>query len=509
LLTAGKDRFIASMVKSRRAAGACEPRGRTRDRCRHSFTDSQPQHQEEGRVLKPARRWGGRALRWGGGAAGLACAVAAGAALAPVSFAPLVNVAIGGRSGCMPDVDCSDGPIAVTAGDFNHDGKLDVATANSISDDVTVFLGDGQGGLTASLTLDAPSGPSAIASGNLNGDNFPDLVVAKEVTNNIGVFLATSDGTFQPEVEYDMGNSPEALVLADFDGNGTLDVATADNFSDTVSVRLGNGDGTFGVLKQIPVPGGPNGLAAGKLDAGNTVDLVVSLQYASMLATLLGNGDGTFIYAGTASAAVVDDSPRGIVLADFNHDHKLDAAVATESFDSVDVLLGNGDGTFQPETTYTVGGFPEAVVAADFNGDGILDLASADSFGTELLDGTVSVLAGNGNGTFQDAQQFGVDLGPWGLVDADLNGDRLPDLVTANLDANPATISILKNTGTAPPLVCVGDCSGDGTVSNNELVTGVNIVLGTTPVDSCPAFDATGDGTVGMTDLVKGGGNGL
>jgi FG-GAP-like repeat len=453
-------------------------------------------------VLKPTRRWGGRALRWGGGAAGLACVIAAGAASAPVSFAPVVNVAIGGRSGCTPDVDCSDGPIAVAAGDFNHDGKLDVATANYISDDVTVLLGDGQGGLSASLTLDAPSGPTAIASGNLNSDAFPDLVVAKDLSNNIGVFLAKSDGTFQPQVEYDMGSSPEALVLADFDGNGTLDVATADNFSDTISVRLGNGDGTFGALKQTQVPGGPNGLAAGMLDAGDTVDLVVSLQDVSALATLLGNGDGTFAYAGTASAAVVDDSPRGVVLADFNHDGKLDAAVATESLDEVDVLLGNGDGTFQPETSYTVGGFPEAVVAADFNGDGILDLASADSFGTDELDASVSVLLGNGNGTFQAAQQFGVDLGPWGLVAVDLNGDRLPDLVTANQDSSPPTISILKNTGAPPAPACVGDCSGDGMVSINELITGVNIVLGSTPVASCPAFDAKGDGTVTITELI-------
>ena len=452
-------------------------------------------------MLKPARRWGGRALRWGGGMAGLACAIAAGAATM-IPFAPVVNVTIGGRAGCTPDVDCSDGPIAVTAGDFNHDGKPDIAIANYISDDVTVLLGDGQGGLTASLTLDAPSGPTAIASGALNTDTLPDLVVANDLSNNIGVFLATADGGFQPEVDYAMGNSPQAVVLADFDGNGTLDVATADSFSDTVSVRLGNGDGTFGALQQMPLPGGPNGMAAGKIDADNTVDLVVSLQDASLLATLLGNGNGTFRYAGTASAATVDDAPRGVVLADFNHDGKLDAAVATESFDAVDVLLGNGDGTFQAETSYPVGGFPEAVVAADFNGDGILDLASADSFGTDDLDATVSVLLGNGNGTFLPAQQLGVDLGPWGLVAVDLNGDRLPDLVTANLDSSPPTVSVLKNTGAPPRPACVGDCSNDGTVSIDELVTGVNIALGNAPVASCPAFDGQGDDTVTITDLV-------
>jgi hypothetical protein len=190
-----------------------------------------------------------------------------------------------------------------------------------------------------------------------------------------------------------------------------------------------------------------------------------------------------------------------VALADFNDDGDLDAGVATESFDTVDVLLGNGDGTFQDFVPYMVGGVPESVVAGDYNADGIVDLASADNFGTPDFDGAVSILVGLGDGTFEEAQQFQVDVGPYGIVAADLNDDRLPDIVTANVDNT--NVSVLINTGTPPTPSCVGDCDGDGEVSIGELILGVNISLGNQQISACPAFDANGDGGVGINELIQ------
>jgi FG-GAP-like repeat len=439
------------------------------------------------------RKGGRSALAWTvKGLLLLAIAVVARAGL-PLSFAPVVNVSLGPPD-CTADVDCSAGALETAAGDFNNDGKLDIASANSASDDVTILLGDGHGGLTWHFSATATGGPAGIAAGKLNDDPALDLVVSKELDDTIGVFLGNGDGTFADEVTYDMGTSPEAVVLADFNNDTKLDVAVTDLFGETVSVRLGNGDGTFGELMQTVVAGAPYGMAAAKLDSDNNIDLAVSLYDDGLLATLFGQGDGTFVYGGTASAAILDDSPRGVALADFNHDGKVDAAVATESFDTVDVLFGNGDGTFQPLTPYIVGGFPESVAAGDYNGDGIIDLASADSFGVGDFDGSASVLVGKGDGTFQDAQSFEVDAGAFGITAADLNGDRLPDLVTANIDV--ATVSVLVNT------ICVGDCNNDGMVSIDELITGVNIALGSLPISSCPAFDQNGDGMVGINELI-------
>ena len=184
-------------------------------------------------------------------------------------------------------------------------------------------------------------------------------------------------------------------------------------------------------------------------------------------------------------------------------------SVTTEDEDILDVLFGNGDGTFQTPVPYGVGGLPESVVAGDFNGDGIIDLATADAFGTIDFDGDVSVLVGQGGGEFAEAEQFEVDLGPYGLVAADLNGDRLPDLVTANLDSEPPTVSILRNTGTPPTPSCVGDCNGDGMVLVNELIIGVNIALGSAALDECVAFDANGNGMVLINELISGVNNAL
>ena len=455
---------------------------------------------------------------------GIALAVVAGAAwagLPPLSFAPAVNVDLG-PAGCTAGVDCSDGAIAVTAGDFNDDGKLDVATANNGSDDVTVLLGDGAGGLTVHATLTAGVAPSAIASGNLDGDTVIDLVVANETDNTVDVYLGNGDGGFADGVTYDVGQSPESVVLADFDGDGALDLATADLFGDSVTVRLGNGDGTFGDMLTTPLgicdggtndgltctadsecPGGkcgfrdPIGLAAGRLNADEHVDLMVSLNADATVVALIGNGDGTFT---VGDPLAVEESPQGLTIADLNGDAKADVAVATEYFDTVSVLLGNGDGTFQDAVGYGVGGFPENVVAGDFNGDGIADLASADSFGTLDLEASVSILVGKGDGTFEDSVAFETDVGPWGIVAADLNNDRLPDIVTANVDS--ADVSVLVNTGTPPVPACVGDCNGDGTVAINELITGVNIALGSLPVSACEAIDANGNGEVAINELI-------
>ena len=123
--------------------------------------------------------------------AGVAFAVG----IPPLSFAPVDNVGLG-PSGCTAGVDCSDGAVAVTAGDFNDDGKLDIATANNGSDDATVLLGDGAGGLAVHATLTAGVAPSAIASGNLDGNTVIDLVVANETDSTVDVFLGNGDGTF-------------------------------------------------------------------------------------------------------------------------------------------------------------------------------------------------------------------------------------------------------------------------------------------------------------------------
>jgi hypothetical protein len=427
---------------------------------------------------------------------------------AELSFAPHVDISIE-PSDCMPGLDCPDAPWALVTGDFNGDHKQDLATANNFSDDVAVLLGDGNGGLTLKglfPTGGAPSevsGPSDIAAGLVNSDDILDLVVTNEIANSVSVLIGNGDGTFQAAENYDTGGSPEAVALADLNDDDKLDIATADLFGDTiedaeddsVSILFGNGDGTFMPRVKVTVPGGPAGIAAGNLDGAGLPDLAVSLSDRDQVVVLLNDG-GTF---SAQTPMDVGQVPLRLLVADLDEMSTDDIAVVDEFDDSVSVLLGAGGGTFAPAQSYDVGGFPEAIAAGDVDGDHIVDLVTADSFGTiDFADGSASVLLGRGDGTFAAAQSFAVGTSPNGVGLADFDGNRSLDIATANADSND--VSLLLNTGGGTP--CVGDCDGNRKVEINELVTGVNIALGSTSVDACPSFDADDSGEVEINELV-------
>lgn len=345
-------------------------------------------------------------------------------------------------------------PFGMVTGDFNEDGKPDLAIAANVR--LYLFLGNGDGtfAATAASPMSLPSppyddfaspytGPLAVADFNHSG--YLGLAVG-EYNNQAAVILfGHGDGSFafsSANFANALGMPISALQPADFNGDGNLDLAIMNELSGQSPVVLGYGKGAFSAAGDLSIEGFAAGVAAGDFNADGRLDAIVvgggSTKYpGSGVAVSLGKGDGTFTQA-SGSPILLGSSLSAVVAADFNGDGKLDLAVTDSGGNAVMILLGNGDGTFRMPTTIPIGNQPQAILAADFNNDGKLDLAVAN-FG----DSTITLLLGNGDGTFTQASgsPYAVGRGPYQIVATDFNGDGKLDLAVANL--TDGTVSVL------------------------------------------------------------------
>jgi hypothetical protein len=376
-------------------------------------------------------------------------------------------------------------PRYVAVGDFNGDGILDLAVANYQSANVSVLLGKGDGTFQAAVSYPAGSYPYSVAVGDFNGDGIPDLAVTNGTSNgSVSVLLGKGDGTFHAAVGYAAGYDPSSVAVGDFNGDGIPDLAVANWLSNNVSVLLGKGDGTFLPAQTFPAGTHPWSMAVGDFNGDGKPDLAVANQgtfpafFDGSLSVLLGKGDGTFPAAPNFPAG---SYPVSVAVGDFNGDGTPDLAVANEGSNNVSVLLGKGDGTFQPAQSFPAGAGPRSVAVGDFNGDGLLDLAVAgfgyDTYYHSSYDETVRVLLGQGDGTFLPAQSYAAWSDPWSVAVGDFNGDGKLDLAVANSASYGGTpsVSVLRGQGDGtflpavnysagpyPYSVAVGDFNGDG-----------------------------------------------
>ena len=295
-------------------------------------------------------------------------------------------------------------PTSLAVGDFDGDGRADLAaTEPRSSHTIAVLLSNRDGTFRAPVHFGAGIDPISLVTGHFNGDRRPDLAAFDLSGYDVNVLLGNGDGTFQSlwQSETEAGVHPWSAVAGDFDGDHRLDLAVANAISGDVSVLLGNGDGTFRAQGQFEVGAGPTpwvtstSLVAGDFNGDGRPDLAVANFLSDDIAILLGNGDGNF----QTQVRVQLEEKTGStspVAGDFDGDHRLDLAVANAISGDVSVLRGNGDGTFQPPVRYRVGGRPNSLVAGDFDGDHRLDLAAASGFSDDI-----AVLLGNGDGTFR------------------------------------------------------------------------------------------------------------
>jgi hypothetical protein len=322
------------------------------------------------------------------------------------------------------------GPNDLAIGDFNGDGIPDLVTPDSATGAVAVFLGKGDGTFAAATEYSTGEGsePLAVAVGDFNGDGNLDLAVALGNTAAVAILMGNGDGTFQPARTFPTAGSdlyfPVALAVADFNHDGRLDIATANNALGG-SVLLGDGDGGFQTYETLGSSQGPTWIAAGDFNGDGDIDLAVTTT-ADTVDISLGNGDGTFqTYVSTTTGP--GTNPESVAVADLNGDGNLDLAVACYGANAVGVLLGNGDGTFQPIELYAAGAGPLAVTIGDLNLDGIPDLVV-----TNLTSNSLSLYQGNGDGTFLPLPGYSTtgNSKPAASVIADLNADGTPEIVS-------------------------------------------------------------------------------
>jgi hypothetical protein len=347
-------------------------------------------------------------------------------------------------------------PRAVAIADLTGDGAPDVVTANRGSSSVSVLTNNGSGGFGAAQNHPVGAAPADVALGDLNGDNRADVVTANSVANSVSVLLNNGSGGLLAPVAFAAGTGPTAVAILDANRDGRRDVAVISVGAGTAALLLGNGAGGLGAPTIISLPGGlPNALATGDFDGDGDEDLWVALFSGSSLVLLANNGAGGFAVHSVKSLPNVP-LHNALGVGDVNGDGRLDAVV-TGVNNTVAVLLGDGAGGFLTASILVLPLPATSPVLADVNGDGLVDIALA------LRDrGSIAVLLGNGTGGFAPGAPlptvYQADVAD--LAAADLDADGLLDFVTGNINALSNGIAVMLGRGLVPYGTGTPGCGG-------------------------------------------------
>lgn len=330
--------------------------------------------------------------------------------------------------GAAATFDTGTGPNAIAIGDLNNDGVPDLVTAGYQSDSISALLGVGNGTFTTHVDSYAPGLHFRIAVGLLNADLFADVAVTNWYLNTVSVLLGNGDGSFGAPVDLSTGAFPDGVAIRDLNRDSKSDLIVVDSDDPgSVSVFLGNGDGTFGSRTAFGTWKGPTGLDVGDLDGDGKLDLVVANAGVSTtehsVSVLLGKGDGTFNPKVEYSTAKI---PYSVTIGFLNGDAYPDLVTVGQS-DSLSVMLGTGAGAFGSYVNRSVPNLPYSALVADFDNNGKADV----SIVRQGL-GAASTYPGNGDGTFGAGTDYGTGFNPRSQVIGDLNGDGRPDLAVAN-----------------------------------------------------------------------------
>ena len=381
------------------------------------------------------------------------------------------HVLLGGGDGTfqMHASYATRGAWGPSLGDVNGDGADDILMHGY--DTVFTIFGNGDGTFNAPPTYGHAASAYAMTVGDLNGDGVLDLVTADNVYDydnfygaygqSVTLWIGRPDGSFAYAESFDTRSFPESLALDDLNGDGHLDLVTLNSPAPeaTASVLLGRGDGTLADPVTYTVGGSGGPLFLDDVNGDGHVDLV-----AGNPTLLPGNGDGTF---GAPVELGTDSFQNVCAVGDTNGDNRPDLIGVDDRTHKVSVRLAQAGGTFGDPVLSALAAPASTTALVDLDGDGVLDLIMAQP-GTEML----SVMLGNGNGTFAEGSAFRVDSEPWYLAAGDVNRDDIPDVITSNPQDRSVTVLLGRGDGNlsspdrfdldgTPGPLSLGDFNGD------------------------------------------------
>lgn len=465
----------------------------------------------------------------------------------------------GGAFGAPTILGTGNAPKIVAVGDFNQDGNPDVVTANNGGNNLSILQNIGAGAFLTASRINLPSGsfPDAVAAGDFNLDGKADVAIAYEQTN----LVATANGDCQGGFAIlnsanNVGITPIAMTATDFNGDHKTDLVVANNFDNTFSYLVNGGTGNFTVTNALAVGaacdsvvdvdsadisndgipdiafvcegvgylctlqgtglggssafgapvctqfgGTSEGLALGQYDLDSISDAAVAARDLNVVQIGISNGSGGI--TDIPATFPVNAMPVGVARGYLNGDLVADLAVANSGSNTVSALLGDGGGAFSfPSIDSPAGQAPTALVIQDFNLDGKMDVAVVNTNGND-----VSLLLGDGAGHFSNAGNFGVRDQPLAIAAGDFNCDGKPDLAVA--DNFNDTITILLNMSVpGDPLQVSNVLGGNRLVFQWGLVPGAvydvirgqvkSVVQGTSSTNLGPVTCLVND--LGVTD---------
>jgi hypothetical protein len=337
------------------------------------------------------------------------------------------------------DYATSAAPRGIVAADFNRDGAIDLALANTGRKSVAVLINEtAQGrGFVQRYDIVLGGGPFDVAARDVNQDAVLDLIVANADLNTIDLVLGRVDGGFDAAIHIPAEGNPRGLAVADLDSDGNQDIVYTQFYRNSMQILHGDGAGNFAArIPAIPTGAAPQGVAVGIFEGCCRPGIAVANTAASVL-SLFRQDDGDRF----ARKDLPGSFPLNVLATgDFNRDGRLDLAAASTATNGMALYRDMGTG-FGIYGTFPTGASPRGIDTADLNNDGRLDLVVANRGGSTV---SIYIARADTSGWFSSTIAVAAGTGSRDVALADFNLDGQIDIATANEYGNTATV--LTNT---------------------------------------------------------------